>query len=714
MPIRRSVLSAFCMLMLGSASLHGQENDPFAEWDRLHPRKTSARTAETSPKTNVAYFSPETKESATPNDKVPVAAKAARVPMRERSQPGTAEFGTSQSRNKVSQSSVLRDGTAANLSPATETKPPFAWLKNPPTSDLPRTVASGKSEHKSLVAPKSAGVRHAYLDAEERDPADEKIILTNQKSAPEFSEPAEEENPFVNFLKESRQPAAETESVKSFEETLRQDDSAEAIFNPRSQSSRKTAATRSGAQAVTPSAADSKVNFGPQSPGVTVQWKRRGDFNVGQECDVDLVVQNTSKAVVRSVMTEAVIPPGVEMLEATPAPMQGNESPTWTFGEIQPGETRTVSMKMIPRQRGDVRLDAFVRLTGYSSAEYSVQEPMLSVTVNGPETAEVGDQIGYVVRVSNPGTGVASSIVIQAAVPAGLEHRSGSILSIEIGTLGPGESRQAKLSLAAVHGGPQKLAVRAIAEGGLNDETVVDVTIAEPNLKIAIAGPENQLAGRTGEYRMTVSNTGNIQSSNVRAKYRIPEGFEFVSADRGGKYNKIDHSIEWFVGTVRPEEASDFRLTLRATQPGNLVHQAGVISEHGQVTMCDYATAVEGMAALEMKIVSSSGQLTRGSEVTWEVHIRNTGSREATNVGMSCEIPSGFELVDAQGPSQHIAENGVMVFRSLPVIKPGTEEVYLITAHCLRSGNHQLRLRVASESIPEPLIGEESTSVSDR
>ncbi|MFO1003568.1 MAG: hypothetical protein U0936_24810 [Planctomycetaceae bacterium] len=44
---------------------------------------------------------------------------------------------------------------------------------------------------------------------------------------------------------------------------------------------------------------------------------------------------------------------------------------------------------------------------------------------------------------------------------------------------------------------------------------------------------------------------------------------------------KTDHSIEWFVGTLQPDESSDFSLTLRATGQIELLHQAGVISEHG-------------------------------------------------------------------------------------------------------------------------------------
>ena len=147
---------------------------------------------------------------------------------------------------------------------------------------------------------------------------------------------------------------------------------------------------------------------------------------------------------------------------------------------------------------------------------------------------------------------------------------------------------------------------------------------------------------------------------------------------------------------------------------GELLHQAGVVSEHGQVTLCDYSTTVEGVAALDLKIVADHKELKKGDDVTWTVRIRNTGSRPASNVGMSCELPSGIQLINAEGPSEYIAENGVMVFRSMPSIAVGESVEFRVTAHCAREGNHRLRLRIASESISEPLIGEESAMVTGR
>ena len=686
MSMRRSALGAFGLILFGAALLHGQQNDPFTEWDRQNSKSHTKRSTAREPKTSVTYFSPQTVSESKTADSTKV---EARIPMRE--------------------ATTARKTDSISSAAASSTR---------------NTAASA-----ALPGTKRGRVQRAALAKNIDTLKSKKIIQISQDNSVQDDSSTNEDNPFADFLNDGAPSSEVRKEAAAFEVPLEDspvDEVAETLVVPRKELSKSTSSPQKPKTPVTvapvsvtkPTVTGTQhvksEDQGPQSPGVTVQWIRKGDFNVGQECDVELVVQNTSKAIVRSVMTEAMIPADVEVLASIPSPIEGSESPTWTFGELKPGETRTIAMKMVPRQRGDIRLEALVRLTGFSTSEFSVQEPMLSVAVTGPETVEVGEQVSYVVRVSNPGTGIASNVVIQAAIPEGLEHRSGSILSIDIGTLNAGESRQARLSVTAVKGGPQEMAVRVIAAGDLTDETVANVTVAEPQLKIAIVGPTDQMTGRTSDYRMSVSNSGNVPSANVRAKYRIPEGFDYVSANRGGKYNKADHSIEWFVGTLQPDDTSDFQLTLRATVPGELLHQAGVISEHGQVTMCDYSTTVEGMAALDLKISSSDKDLTKGDEVTWEIRIKNTGSRAAKNIGMSCELPSGIQLVDADGPSQHIAENGVMVFRSLPSMEPDSEVVYSIKAHCVREGNHRLRMRVTSESIAEPLIGEESATVVER
>ena len=714
MPLRRSLLTVMCLAIFGTMAGVAQEKDPFGEWDREHARSAAKsrplrrveKVVEQAPeKSSVTYFSPAAEGAAAAVPAKPDA--RATVPMREKAK---TRVDVERLRAAVQQNKTPGTGAAA-----VEKAPlPPAMSVIPKTE--PRQISTVAFSPDETDKPRNGGIRNAAFSPDAEPAAAKRVRIAAAEP-----NPADESNSFEDFLgtgssaKQNAAPAFDSGSEsadESAEPLLSRPDSGSASRKP----ARPTAAARvveTDPAAFVPSApAIPDADSGPQSPGVTVQWVKHGGFNVGQECDIELVVKNTSQTVIRSVMAEAVIPPNVEVVESKPAAVEGSEMPTWTFGELQPGQSRSVMLKVIPQTRGDVRLDAYVRLTGTSSSQFAVQEPMIGVVVSGPENVEIGQQVGYIVRVSNPGTGLANNVVIQAAVPEGLEHRNGSLLTIEIGTLNPGESRQARLSLTAVQGGDQQLAVRVLADGGLSDQTTTAIVVAEPQLAIELAGPKEQIAGRSEDYTLTVSNGGNVQSTNVRAKYIIPDGFVFVSADRGGKFIEIDNAVEWFVGTLQPNDSSNFIVTIKTDETGVVAHKAGVISEHGQVTTCELASSVIGTATLDMKIVADHRELRVGEEISWEVQVRNTGTREATNVGVSCELPTGFEFIDAEGPTKHIAEHGVLIFRSIPAIDAETDVRFVIHGRCTREGNQRLRLRVASDSVTEALIGEESASVS--
>ena len=729
MPLRRSLLTVLCLAIFGTVPTVAQEKDPFAEWDRVQTQSSrKSRPADQQKKSSIAavrsavdnstkdkpvtdkpaekasvtYFSAA--QATTPTAKSAKPQMATAIPLREKTQTRLAvERLRAEAQAKQAEKPIVTSspGDAGSIDISKENAGKIS------------AVAQFTEESKQ---PRSQGIRNADFSNDGGSKARKMI-----RSMADSSEVAEGGNSFEEFL-DTAAPAKSNQTPGFDFGSEPEEESAEPLFNSQKTAAKSPATNRPEESSTSSSTKTADfgvaatalpgVSSGPQSPGVTLQWVNHGGFNVGQMCDVELVVKNTSQTVVRSVMTEAVIPENVAVVEARPAAAEGAEMPTWTFGELQPGQSRSVMLKVIPKTRGDVRLDAYVRLTGTSTSQFAVQEPMIGVVVSGPEEIEVGQQVGYIVRVSNPGTGLANNVIIQAAIPEGLEHRNGSLLTIEIGTLNPGESRQARLSLTAVEGGDQQLAVRVLADGGLSDQTTTAISVAEPQLAVALAGPEAPMAGRSEDYKLSVSNSGSVQSTNVRAKYIIPGGCTFVSADRGGKFVEVDNAVEWFVGTLQPNDSSDFTVTLKAGETGEVVHKAGVMSERGQVTTCILASDVIGTAVLNMKIAADHRELRVGQEIRWEATVRNSGTREATNVGVSCELPAGFEFIDAEGPTKYIAENGVLIFRSIGSIDAETDVKIVIHGRCTREGSQRLRLRVASESITDALIGEESASVS--
>lgn len=448
---------------------------------------------------------------------------------------------------------------------------------------------------------------------------------------------------------------------------------------------------------------------GPQTPQITIQWIKQGDINVGQESRCQLHVTNSGKLPAKNVTIDAYFPESVRLTETVPAPAATTDHLTWRFPELSPGQQQIIEVRLIPSERGALKTSAFVSFTAAASSIFTVSEPRLAIAVEGPKEILVGEPASQVIRVSNPGTGVATNVKLEAVVPAGLEHLRGERLSMEIGSLNPGETRVVRLALGAVGGGEQVLNLQVVADGDLRQTGAKSINVIAPTLSAKLAGPLTRYVGRTAQYMLTVHNESDVASNNVRAAYKIPNGFQFLRADSGGRMDMQNGQVSWFIGRLEPGKSVSRTVHLTAAQTGAFVHSAAVTSEHGASAAAELATTIDATAMLALEIVERDDPVKVGADTGFEVRVRNDGSKAASNVGLSIELPPGVKYQSARGPSDFLAENGLLLFKSIGRLDPGKTAVYRVYVQGTSAGNHRIRARVASDSISEPLIGEEFT-----
>ena len=443
------------------------------------------------------------------------------------------------------------------------------------------------------------------------------------------------------------------------------------------------------------------------SPNVVTEWRKNGDMNVGQKCQLELIVKNTGTAMAAYLEVAAEFPSTLRVTETSPNPFADG---TWKIPVLAPDKEFRIAITVIPLQRGEIAPNANVKFTTATAAAFTVEEPLLALAVSGPEQVTLGEAASHVVTISNPGTGVASDVTVMVTLPEGLEHVSKrDRLMMDLGSLSPGEKRNVRLALTAIHGGDQSLIIDAKAGAELTSQSRSLVKVLAPQLEIAVDGPGLRYVGRDARYNVSVSNKGAAPTNNVRAMYAVPDGFEFQSASRGGNYDKTRRIVSWFVGSVKSNETIELSLKLRPVKPGDFAHAARVVSEHGDIAEAQAATRIEGTASLLLKVADLDDPVETGKETAYEITIQNDGSKEAQNVGLSIELPVGVKLVDVKGPSSHIAESGLVVFKSLPTLPAGKTATYRVFVQGSEEGNQRLRARLTSDSIQEPLTVEELT-----
>ena len=449
---------------------------------------------------------------------------------------------------------------------------------------------------------------------------------------------------------------------------------------------------------------------GPQTAKVTVHWVKKGDINVGQECQCQLLLTNTGAVAAKNVLVDAYFPTSVRLVKTEPSPATATDHLTWKFAELAPGQKQVIDIRMIPSERGDLETSAFVTFTSATSSVFNVSEPLLMVKVTGPTEVLVGDPASQVIKVSNPGTGVATNVKLEAIIPAGLEHARGERLAMEIGSLNPGETRTVRIALASVGGGEQELNVQVVADGGLRKTESKTIDVIASSLTAKLSGPATRFVGRTSQYTVTVTNESDVASNNVRAVYKAPEGFKFVRADNGGRRDQARRTVSWFIGSLEPGDAVKRSVYLTAVSTGDFTHSAAVTSENGASASTELATTIDATANLSLQIVERADPVKVGVETAFEVRVRNDGGKPAMNVSLSIELPAGVKYQSARGPSELLAQNGLLLFKAIGQLDPGKTAIYRVYVQGSAVGNHRLRARVASDSVGESIIIEEMTN----
>jgi uncharacterized repeat protein (TIGR01451 family) len=453
-----------------------------------------------------------------------------------------------------------------------------------------------------------------------------------------------------------------------------------------------------------------EVSAPSSGPMMSVRWVTRGDVNVGQECRCALVVRNAGKSAAKEVVVEAAFPRTVRLLSAEPAPKESQERLVWTFDELAAGTEKFIEIAMIPSKRGELATSANVRFTETAQALFRVEEPQLKLQIQGPHEVLVGEPASQIVTVSNPGTGVAHDVVVEAAIPDGLECQNGKRPVISVGSLAPGESRSVRIALAAVKGGDRMIAVQAKGSGGnLVQVAETKLTVIAPSLAVKVEGPGLRYVSRHAKYQIVVTNNSNAPSNNVRVVDAIPNGFGFVKASKGGQLDASGKAVMWFVGRLEPGKSAELEVDLVAKAIGDFEHRVRAAADNGAEALAIAATKVDGVASLSIEVADLDDPVEVGSETAYEIRVRNDGSKPADKVSLACELAAGVKLINCKGPTTHAVEETVLTFKPLASLAPGQTIVYQVHIRGTEAGDLRLRARLMSESIQKPITVEETT-----
>jgi uncharacterized repeat protein (TIGR01451 family) len=323
----------------------------------------------------------------------------------------------------------------------------------------------------------------------------------------------------------------------------------------------------------------------------------------------------------------------------------------------------------------------------------------------------IGEEAVLAIEVSNPGTGVATGVVLTENVPAGFQHQAGSELEYKIGTLKPGETRQIQLAMAAAKPGAFTNVLSAEGEANLKAEDRAKVEIIAPAIDVAMEGPKRRFLEREATYTVSVMNNGTAPARQVELVAYLPRGLKFVSANNSGQYEASTQSVHWLLAELPANDAGKVELVTLPVEAGQQRLRLSGKAERIEAVEKEHPVTVEGIAAIMFEVVDLQDPIEKGGETTYEIRVVNQGSKAATNVRITALLPPGLKALSADGPARYTLDTNRVQFEGLARLAPKAESTYRVRAQGLQPGDLRIRVQLQTDEMQEPVTKEESTRV---
>ncbi|MDZ4817550.1 MAG: hypothetical protein SGJ20_01105, partial [Planctomycetota bacterium] len=482
-------------------------------------------------------------------------------------------------------------------------------------------------------------------------------------------------------------------------------------------------------------AVDTDVLITRQSPLLSVETAGPRTIVVGKEATYNVVITNSGEVAAQDVTVTIRIPEWAEVVSAKPTmgtsqlghstsvdssaggiqPTSGGTSAQlaaqpfqWNLPRLEARGKEQLALRLIPRKSRPFDLGVQWTFMPISSqAHVEVQEPKLAMTLNGPDEVLYGQTETYKMTLSNPGTGDAENVAIHLS-PIG--DPNAPVTKHQIGMIAAGDSKVIEVELTAKQAGKVVIKATALADNGLQADVIEEVLVRRAGLNVEVEGTPAGYTGTTATYQIQVSNPGNATAESVQVFATLPAGAKYVSCSGGGQPSSDGSKVTWTVPMLRAGADSQLELKCVVNTPGTNRLQLESKAAGDISAVADASTKVEALADLKLEVVDPKGPTAVGEEITYEIKVRNRGTKTATGVNVAGYFSEGVDPISASGGAHDVRKDeGGVIFTPIAALAPGAESIMKIKARAFKDGNHIFLAKVICESVGAELISQETT-----
>jgi uncharacterized repeat protein (TIGR01451 family) len=296
--------------------------------------------------------------------------------------------------------------------------------------------------------------------------------------------------------------------------------------------------------------------------------------------------------------------------------------------------------------------------------------PVVVLRVRVPAAAVAGQELDYRICVENCSPAAAHHVMVRNPLPANARfvraspepHVHDPELLWRLGTLEGGAKREIVLVLSPTGGDYLKNCARVQFEYG----ECVTTKVARPSLSMQKQGPTQAVLSDTLNYRLTLTNTGSTDLTNVLLTDILPAGLEHASGkDR----------LSWIVGTLAPGQSQSVDYQVVAKKLGRLCNKAIATAAGGLREEKEGCVSV-GERKLDLTMTGPERRYLN-IPAAYQITVSNPGTVPLTNVVINDPVPAQTTFQSAGSGGELIGGQVQWLIGTLPPAESRTVEVRL-------------------------------------
>ncbi|HEV7764352.1 MAG TPA: IPTL-CTERM sorting domain-containing protein [Thermoanaerobaculia bacterium] len=337
-----------------------------------------------------------------------------------------------------------------------------------------------------------------------------------------------------------------------------------------------------------------------------------------------------------------------------------------------------------------------------STIETTIVEPTVSslnVTItDSPDPIAQGQDLTYVIQVSNEGPDPASNVTLavtppssttiqSVTPPAGWTCTSGSTIFCSTETLAVGTAEftvVVRVSDTPTNG---EILV-AIAEVGEESATTTTTVQLVPDLDADKTGPANVNVGDDISWTITVTNTAIGDAGTVQFTDTLPAQTTFVSLDAPAGWTcTTGATIQCSAPSLAAGATATFTLVADATTAGSITNTANFATAGDPDTSNNSASANTTIAQPDAAVTKvGPASVVVGDDITWTITVTNDGTADTGTVTLNDVLPSETTFVSLDAPAGWTCTTGSTVNCSAPSLAAGANATFTLVANAMTEG----------------------------